>query len=242
MEKKEYLNEENYQKTKKKISKVSLIVLIAGLVIGLVLIILGVVSQNNAKKTNEERYNEAYKLSQEKAAAANARLVEIANEKKDLNEKIQTKQYECDSLSMSSSSWYADSTKCQREVTSLKKELSELEMEEFRLENADYTVYYDKVLPAKYIIFYVLGGIVIFMSCSIAGGIYLIAKRREIVAFTVQQAMPLAQEGIEKMAPTIGKAGASIAKEMAPVYGNIAKEISKGIKDGINEADNNNNH
>ena len=45
--------------------------------------------------------------------------------------------------------------------------------------------------------------------------------------------MPIAQEGIEKMAPSIGKAGASIAKEMAPIYGQVAKEISKGIKEGL---------
>ena len=40
------------------------------------------------------------------------------------------------------------------------------------------------------------------------------------------------------MAPTIGKAGASIAKEMAPIYGDIAKEIGKGIKEGLKEGDN----
>ena len=35
--------------------------------------------------------------------------------------------------------------------------------------------------------------------------------------------MPIAQEEMKKMAPTIGKTGASIAKEMAPAYGEIAK-------------------
>ena len=40
---------------------------------------------------------------------------------------------------------------------------------------------------------------------------------------------------IEKMAPTIGKVGGEIAKNMAPVYGEIAKEISKGIKEGLKE-------
>ena len=51
----------------------------------------------------------------------------------------------------------------------------------------------------------------------------IIAHKREITAFGVQQVMPVAQEGIDKMAPTIG---------------NAAKEISKGIKEGINEANN----
>ena len=83
---------------------------------------------------------------------------------------------------------------------------------------------------AKYLPFYMIGGFIILVSCMVAGAIYLITKRREIIAFSAQQVMPLAQEGIEKMAPTVGKAGASIAKEMAPVYGNIAKEISKRNK------------
>lgn len=61
---------------------------------------------------------------------------------------------------------------------------------------------------------------------TIAGGIAMfIAHRREIVAYTAQQVMPIAQEGIQKMSPTIGSA-----------MGTIGKEIAKGIKEGINEA------
>ena len=51
--------------------------------------------------------------------------------------------------------------------------------------------------------------------------------------------MPIAQEGMEKIAPTIGKVGKEIAEDMAPVYGNIAKEISNGIKEGLQDEDNN---
>ena len=83
--------------------------------------------------------------------------------------------------------------------------------------------------------FYMIGGFIIIASCMIASSIYMTTKRREILAFHAQQVMPVAQEGIEKMAPTIGKTGASIAKEMAPAYGEIAKEISKGIKEGLSK-------
>ena len=76
-------------------------------------------------------------------------------------------------------------------------------------------------------------------SCMFSFAIYMFAKRREIVSFTTQQVMPVAQEGMEKMAPTVGKVGASVAKEMAPMYGEIAKEISKGIKEGQKEAEDN---
>ena len=57
---------------------------------------------------------------------------------------------------------------------------------------------------------------------TIVGGIIMfVAHRREITAFTTQQVMPVAKEGIEEIAPTIG---------------NAAGEIAKGIKKGINEA------
>lgn len=49
---------------------------------------------------------------------------------------------------------------------------------------------------------------------------FFIGNRREITAYTTQQVMPLAQEGIDKMAPTIG---------------NAAKEITKGIKEGLKD-------
>lgn len=49
---------------------------------------------------------------------------------------------------------------------------------------------------------------------------FLIGNRREIMAYTTQQVMPVAKEGIEEMAPTIGNA-----------IGEIAKGIKKGLKD-----------
>ena len=73
--------------------------------------------------------------------------------------------------------------------------------------------------------FYMIGGFVIIASCMIAGSVYLFSKRREITAFTAQQVMPVAQEGIEKMAPTIGNAAGTIGK-------GIAEGITKGIKEG----------
>ena len=58
---------------------------------------------------------------------------------------------------------------------------------------------------------------------------FAIGNRREIAAYTTQQVMPVAKEGIEKMTPTVGNA-----------VGSISKEIAKGIREGINEADSEN--
>ena len=53
-------------------------------------------------------------------------------------------------------------------------------------------------------------------------GIYLktTSHMREITAFTIQQTMPVAKEGIEKIAPAAGK---------------VAKEIVKGVKEGLKD-------
>lgn len=63
-----------------------------------------------------------------------------------------------------------------------------------------------------------------FVLVIVGGVILIIAHRREIKAYTIQQTMPIAQEGMEKIAPSVGT---------------IGKELAKGIKEGINEADKN---
>ena len=115
---------------------------------------------------------------------------------------------------------------------SLKNELKAKNGEIYLLDNK-YTDFNKKFESEKYVPFYIVGGFILIASIMISGSIYMMTKRREIAAFSVQQMMPIAQEGIEKIAPSVGKAGASIAKEMAPTYGQIAKEISKGIKEGL---------
>ena len=64
------------------------------------------------------------------------------------------------------------------------------------------------------------GAFVIIASCMTAGSIYMFGKRKEIAAFTTQQVMPVAKEGIDEMAPTIG---------------NAVSEITKGIKKGLKD-------
>ena len=73
--------------------------------------------------------------------------------------------------------------------------------------------------------FLMFGGFIIIASSMFCGVLYLsIIKRREIMAYTVQQVMPVAKEGTDKISPTIAKA-----------TGNIAKEVTKGIKEGLKD-------
>lgn len=67
-----------------------------------------------------------------------------------------------------------------------------------------------------------------FAITVVGGMILFIAHRREIAAFTTQQVMPLAQEGIDKMTPTVSDAA-----------GSVAKSISKGIAEGKKESETN---
>lgn len=69
--------------------------------------------------------------------------------------------------------------------------------------------------------FYIIFGVVTLVVTGITSlSIYITTKKREIAAFGAQQMMPIAQEGIDVMAPTVG---------------NAAKEIAKGIKEGLKD-------
>ena len=240
--KKEYLNEEKYQKTKKKISIAALIVLVIGLLLGISLIYLGFVNMNkinsefseenhqNKILTLEKQVEEQEKNLETKKEELKAKGIEYSSfvsyedgEKYDLyiiTNALNPRFSKCDSDE------YKEN-KLTKKYCFLKNELETLERMDLEFErgmNSD-----------KYIPLFMLGGFIIFSSSMIAFSIYRVAKRREIAAFSAQQIMPVAEEGIEKMAPAIGKVGGEIAKNMAPAYGEIAKEISKGIKEGLKD-------
>ena len=170
---KKYLNEEKYQKTRKKIIIVGLIIMGIGLLIGGLLIAKGFSSKNNN------------------------------TEKTKLNSQIVEKEYECDSLEMGSPNWFADSTKCQREVSAFKSQLSDLERKAF-----------------GGTAFFIFGSFSILFGLMIGGSVISIAYKRNILAYAAQSVVPVSKEVIDEMAPTIGNA----AKE-------IAKGIKKGLKD-----------
>lgn len=210
-EKKEYLTEKNYNKGKKIIMLIAFLVLVVGLTIGGLLIYKGI---NEKQKINNTTNEQAEKDKQ--------RLKEIETEKEELNKKISDKKYECDSIKMGTDSWFEKSNKCDNEVLSLEEQVDELESEEFDLENTNYEFdkKYNSVGSTRYFMF---GGFIIIATLITSLSIFMFAKRREIMAFGMQQTMPLAQEGIEKMAPTVGNAA-----------GTIAKDVAAGIKEGIN--------
>lgn len=70
---------------------------------------------------------------------------------------------------------------------------------------------------------FALGGLLNVFGLGITGFgavILVIAHKREIMAFTAQQTIPVAKE---------------VAEDVAPTVGNVAKEITKGVKEGMKD-------
>jgi len=63
------------------------------------------------------------------------------------------------------------------------------------------------------------GAFITLVGCMVR---FIVANQRQIAAYQAQQIMPVAKEGAEKMAPTAGV---------------VAKEVAKGIKEGLEEED-----
>ena len=70
-----------------------------------------------------------------------------------------------------------------------------------------------------------------FGIASVGGMCLFVAHRREITAYTTQQVMPIAKEGMEEMAPTAAK----VTEQMAPAAGKVAEEVAKGVKKGLKD-------
>lgn len=223
----QYLTEEHYNKVNKKFKIISLVILVLGFVIGGTLIAVGAIKSAEAEKINEERAAAALAESEAAIAAAKERLSEIETEKASLESEYNVKQQECDSLDMRASDWFAKSSQCNGESSSISSKISDLEMEQFKLENANYKVYYDLEQPEKYIPLYIIGAFVISAGVMISLVVFLITKRRALRAYGIQSTMPVNKEAIEQYTPTAAKAAGDIADS-------VAEGIARGVKNGKN--------
>lgn len=165
------------EKEKKKLP-LPILILIIGLIIGFIFIAFGFYKQQDSKRINEERYQAAYKQSQEKVDAAKKRLEEIENELSTLKERYEQKKQECDSMDMKASNWFADHSKCQREASEINSQITDLESEQWSLEKGNYSVYYTEVDPKTYEIPYIIGACVIGVFMLGAFIIYLVKGKK----------------------------------------------------------------
>lgn len=187
MNEKQYLNEEKYQKTKKKITIVAILVLIIGLLIGGGLIATGLKKYNQTKLSTEE-------------------INEVQNEIDSYNNQLASLK---DQLSQ------------ERRNNGFSETYYNLENQIDKIDDK-IEVLEEKLDPdtSHLVRFYIFGGFIIFATIFISSNIFASVKGREINAFLAQQHIPIAQESIEKMAPSASKA---------------AQEIAKGIKKGLKD-------
>ena len=163
--------------TKKKIT-LPVKVIIIGCIIGLVVAGVGLFKQIDSKRINEERKDAALKQSQAVVDKANARLKEIETEYYPLKEQLEKKEQECDAMNMRDSDWFEKHSKCQREASEIRSKMDSLEMEDSAIKNKDYTVYYDKVKPMSYQIFYIIGASIAGAALLGAFIIYLVKGKK----------------------------------------------------------------
>lgn len=290
MNKPDYLSEERYQKSKKKIINASIIILVIGVLIGGSLITTGLIKQSkindkyseSSKMSRIESINSDIKAINEQLETERLNLIDVKtqleNKIKPINDQIKSlervkftgldddyyarkdkieelkKSISSDEASIASINKVIENgySYCPSDYVTNKKYTyvfdycslaSQISSKQSQLQSVDreFSDSKKEFDSARNVPFYMIGAFVIITSGMFAGIIYATAKRREITAFGFQQVMPVAQEGLEKMAPTIGKVGKTIAKEMAPVYGEVAREISKGIKEGLKEDNKENN-
>lgn len=155
-----------------------ILIIIIGCALGLVVAGIGGIKQINAKKTNQERYEAAYKQSEENVSKAKERYAEIENELAPLEEQKNEKERECNSLNMSDPNWFVDKRSCQSEVSKITDLISDLETKKWELENNNYTVYYDLVKPMSYQIFYIIGASIAGAALLGAFIIYLVKGKK----------------------------------------------------------------
>ena len=221
MQKKEYLTEENYEKGVKKLRKIAITILVVCFLIGGALITIGLV--------NQVRVNAKY--SDKNIAKVSEQLEVEKKELLKLKSSLEAKGLKYDSFAEYTDGEVYDlyiitrvldpgrsyCSTSEYKVNALTAEYCSLTNELEYLKN-DVHKTFDS---SDNVPFYMFGSFIIIAGCMFAGYFYFFSKGRDIMAFTTQQTMPVAQEGIEKMAPTAGK---------------VAKEISKGIEEGKNEA------
>ena len=200
MSKHEYLNEERYQKTKSKLGIIIVVVWLVLISVGGFLVYKGV------------------------GNSANSNLSTVENKLKD-----QKAVLEASGLKYNTFATYDDGDEYNLKIitNALDPSFSYCSFDEYK--NNAITKEYCSLKNANgsfsKMVYLMFGGFIIVGASMFCGVLYLsIVKRREIMAYTTQQVMPVAQEGIDKMAPTVADAAGKIA-------GSIAKGIKEGLKD-----------
>lgn len=227
-----YLNEEKYQKTNQKVKKLSLGILLGGLLVGGSLILTGIIknaeiaekySDENKAKVSAELIEAKSNLGIEKDALEKEKLrleaLDIERSENPnagdayslhlINVALSSGGYNCASAAYPE---LKEST-ITKEFCSLYNEQENL-IEE--LENFERGAKSGESMSNFG--FFIFGGFIIFAALMYSGMTFLMTKRRGIMAYMAQQSLPVAKEAgkdvITDIAPTVGKAIKAVKKEI----------------------------
>lgn len=191
----EYLNEKKYKKNRKTLNIIAICIILGGIILGLLFIVSGSKSTEKNSTDNEQQIDNLDK-----------QINELENKEKKLD-KLQKEYF--------SNMDYDKYREAIFEISEIKKEIASLESEKMQLsaQDARQSVTSNfKVQGTK--MFKIFAGVsIILISVPIALIILVIANRRTITAYTVQSTMPIAKEGMEELAPSVGKVAKEVAKE-----------------------------
>lgn len=219
MEKK-YLTEENYEKGKRTLTFLAIGILLVGLLVGGGLIYTGLMKQKgvNSEYSEENKEKVSQQLEKEKQ---NLLKKKSELEKKGIKYDVTTTYSDGEAYDLliitevlDPGFGYCTFDEYQKNELTSKYCSLENKLEDI---SDDFNKSFDSHDSR---VFYMFGAFAIIASFMFAGFVFFISKGREIAAFTTQQAMPIAKEGIDAMAPTVG---------------NAAKEIARGIKEGLSD-------
>lgn len=195
MEERNFLNEEKYKRSEKTITFVAVLILIVGLCVGGFLIYRGIAKPGTAKVEK-------------------------------LQKELLAKKADLESKGVEYNSWakYTDGEEYELKIITDALDPS--------FDNCAFDEYKNNAITKEYCAArnatgefastsqIMIGAFICIATLMISGFVLTFAKQRKILAFQAQSAMPVAKEGVEEIAPSLGKA---------------AKEISKGVKDGFKE-------
>ena len=257
-----YLNEDKYQKSKKKITRVAAIIMIAGIICGLSLIATGIIKNSSLEKaaqTEQENISTEKaelqakldeleprrdELLSQKTEELELRLDELETQKKDL-EKQKNQEFRANGFSDRYDELQSELDDVNKEIADIEdtlwkikvgwsglslgdeydavdKEISDINGRLYELDsNHGMDLGFEK---SKSIMFFMIGGSIIFLGLMIGGYIMFAANIRGVAAFGAQSMMPVAKEGMEEMAPTYAK-----------TLGQVAGEVTKSVKNSGNE-------
>lgn len=221
MDNNKFLNEKKYQNTKTIFIILAIFILIIGFVVG------GLIIKKGLDKKNDiySKYTEENKQAQ---------IVSLNVQIKIAKSSLESKKAELIAQGLQPSSNYEDNESYNLYIINnvLNPSFNRCSFDEYK--NNELTSQYCNLikrledtekLDIKYkrksesfscIPYYMVGTSIILFSIIISISLFLIAKRREIIVFQAQQAMPVVKEGIEEISPALGKA---------------AKDVINNIKD-----------